>query len=136
MKHPIRQIRSGRRGIAATEFAVCLPVLMLLLLGMLEACSMIFIKQSLASAAYEGAHTAVAPGATATDVRRACLDLLTDRRVRGASVSVLPGDPLGVPEGQFMEVHVSAGTDANSLLPLRFFRGRTLTASASMMKEI
>lgn len=118
---------------------MCLPALILLLLGMLgmlEACSMIFIKQSLACAAYEGAHTAVAPGATAADIRRACLDVLADRRVRGASVDVLPGDPRSVAEGRYIEVRVSTGTDANSLLPLKFFRGRTLTVTASMMKEV
>ncbi len=115
---------------------MCLPALILLLLGMLEACSMIFIKQSLACAAYEGVHTAVSPGATAADIRRACLDVLADRGVAGASVDVLPGDPQGVAEGRFIEIRVSTGTDANSLLPLRFFRGRTLTASASMMKEV
>ena len=61
--HRKRHYRRRRHGAAATEFAVCLPVLMLLLLGMLEACTMIFLKQSLAVAAYEGGHTALAADA-------------------------------------------------------------------------
>ncbi len=42
-----------RRGVAATEFAVCLPIIVLLVLGTIEACSLIFLKQTLAIA--EGA---------------------------------------------------------------------------------
>ncbi len=36
------------------EFAVCLPVIMVLLLGSMEATSAIFVKQALATSAYEG----------------------------------------------------------------------------------
>jgi Flp pilus assembly protein TadG len=39
--------RQTRRGVAATEFAVCLALIMILLLGTLEASTMIFLKQSL-----------------------------------------------------------------------------------------
>ena len=39
-----------------------------LVIGTIEACSMIFLKQSLAVAAYEGARTAIVPGTTQADV--------------------------------------------------------------------
>ncbi|MEM9660354.1 MAG: TadE/TadG family type IV pilus assembly protein, partial [Planctomycetota bacterium] len=39
--------RSTRCGLAVTELAVCLPVVVLLVLAMIEACTMIFLKQSL-----------------------------------------------------------------------------------------
>lgn len=126
----------NRRGVAAAEFAVCLPVLVLLLMGSIETCSMIFVKQSLACAAYEGVRTGLQPNATAADIRRACLDLLSDRNVRGASVTVTPADPRRAREGEFIQVRVSAASAANAVTPLRFFRGRTLEATASMMKEI
>ncbi|MGI9456232.1 MAG: TadE/TadG family type IV pilus assembly protein [Aeoliella sp.] len=126
----------NRRGVAATEFAVCLPVIVLLVLGMIETCSMIFVKQSLAVAAYEGAHTAVKDQATAAEVRATCNSILADRRVNAATVSVLPNDLPGTPPGDFMTVRISAPSDQNGLLPLRFFRGKTLEASAVIMKEI
>ncbi len=75
-----RNANLARRGVAAAEFAVCLPVMVLLVLGMVETCSMVFLKQSLAVAAYEGAHTAVKPGATSADVRAVCDNILRDRR--------------------------------------------------------
>lgn len=52
----IKLMRPGknRRGLAAIEFAICLPVLALLVFGSLEATAFIFLKQSLHVAAYEG----------------------------------------------------------------------------------
>lgn len=132
-----RRYRSNdRQGVAATEFAVCLPILVLLLLGMIESCSMIFLKQSLACAAYEGAHTAVMPGASAADVQRTCEAILADRRVQGAVVDVTPANLDRVDEGEYMQISVSAPTDRNSFLPGRFFQGQTLSSTAVMMKEI
>ena len=49
-----KQHRGERRGVAAVEFAVCLPVIILLVFGAIEASSFIFLKQSLNVAAYEG----------------------------------------------------------------------------------
>lgn len=132
----VPKAKPTRRGVAAAEFAVCLPVLVLLLLGMLECCTMIFLKQSLAVAAYEGAHTALAPGATEADVQRVCQGILADRRVRGGAVQLAPGSLNQVREGQYFEVRVTAPTDVNAILPARFFRGRVLESSAVMMKEL
>ncbi|MEM1303328.1 MAG: TadE family protein [Planctomycetota bacterium] len=136
MRQQSATTRSTRRGVAATEFAVCLPVMILLLLGMIETCSAIFLKQSLAVAAYEGAHTAVVPGATAADVRRVAEGVLADRRVQGGSVDVLPSGLDAIAPGQPIEVRVSAPSDGNTLISGRFFRGRTLTSTAVFVKEI
>lgn len=133
---PVQRRSTDRRGVAAAEFAVCLPVLILLLLGMIETCSMIFLKQALACAAYEGAHTAVLADATAADVRTVADGILADRRVRGGTVEVIPNNLPGLAAGEFFEIRVSAPTDRNSILPGRFFRGQTLRSSAVFMKEI
>ena len=125
-----------RRGVAATEFAVCLPVLVLLVLGMIECCTMIFLKQSLTVAAYEGVRTALEDRAASTDVRRTSQQILTQRRVQGGSIAVNPADITAAPVGQYITVTVSAPADRNSVIPGSFFRGRTLSASATMMKEL
>jgi len=124
-----------RRGVAATEFAVCLPVLMLLLLGSIECCSMIFLKQALSVAAYEAGHTAVLPDANAAAARRSGEEVLTDRNVRGATVQLIPADLGAVAVGDYFEVRASAPTDDNRILPLSFFGGRRLAASAFFMRE-
>lgn len=127
--------RRNRRAVAATEFAVCLPVIVLLMLGMIEACSMIFLKQSLSVAAYEGAHTAVKPGATSAEVRTTCETILGDRRVRSANIEVAPADVEAIPVGEFMTVRISAPSRDNAVLPLRFFRGSNIESAAVVMKE-
>lgn len=125
-----------RRGVAAAEFAVCLPVMVLLLTGMIETCSMVFLKQSLAVAAYEGAHTAVKPNATTADVRATCQSILADRRINDADIQVTPAEILGLAPGEYMTIRITAPSNSNGVLPLRFFRGVTIDASAVVMKEI
>ncbi len=125
-----------RRGIAAAELAVCLPVMVLLTLAMIETCTMIFLKQSLSVAAYEGAHAAIAPGTTTAQARAVADSILRDRRVNAATVEFFPRRLESVREGEFFEVRVSAPSDRNAVLPGRFFRGRTLTSSAKFVMEL
>lgn len=131
-----RPTHTPRRGVAATEFALCLPIMVLLVVGMIETCSMVFLKQSLAVAAYEGAHTAVRPGATTADVQSTCEGILRDRRIDGATVTVAPGEVSDIPAGDYMTIRIAAPSDQNNVLPLKFFRGTTIDASAVVMKEI
>jgi Flp pilus assembly protein TadG len=124
-----------RRGVAAAELAVCLPVVVLIVIATIEACSMVFLKQSLTVAAYEGVRTALVEGATDTSVRATCERILRDRRVEGAAVTVEPSNFGALEPGDYVDVTVTAPCDTNSVAPNTFYRGRTLTATASMMIE-
>ncbi|HYO24039.1 MAG TPA: TadE/TadG family type IV pilus assembly protein [Lacipirellulaceae bacterium] len=135
MPNPCRTQVAPRRGVAASELAVCLPVIVLLVLGMIEACTMIFLKQSLTVAAYEGTRAAIVPGATSADVRAACNQVLADRRVRGGTVTLTPADITSLQPGQYVDVTVSAPCSSNTVAPHKFFSGRTLSAVGSMMIE-
>lgn len=125
-----------RLGVAAAELAVCLPVIVLMVVATIEACSMVFLKQSLTSTAYEGVRTALVKGATASDVMSTCNQILTDRRIQGAEVSVVPSDIPGLNPGQFVDVTITAPCDQNTVVPNGFYRGRTMSATASMMIEL
>jgi Flp pilus assembly protein TadG len=124
-----------RRGVAAAELAVCLPIVVLLVLATIEACSMIFLKQSLTVASYEGVRTALVQGATAQDVQAACDQVLSDRRVVGASVSVNPPKIDTLNPGDLVNVTVVAPCASNSIIPVMFYQGKTLENTASMMIE-
>jgi hypothetical protein len=130
--------RRGRsrqsRGVAAAELAVCLPVVVLLVIATTEACSAIFLKQSLTVAAYEGVRTALAQSDAAT-VQATCDQILSDRKVKGGNVTLSPADISRLQPGDYIDVTVTAPCDANSLVPTTFYRGRTLSATASMMVE-
>jgi hypothetical protein len=131
-----RRSRCGRRrGVAAAEFAVCLPVLVLLVLATIEACTMIFLKQSLTVASYEGVRTALVSGATPQDVRTSCEQVLSDRNIQGAVVTLVPANITDLEPGDSVDVIVTAPCGDNTVLPMMFYRNRTMSATASMMIE-
>ena len=125
----------SRTGVAAAELAACLPVIILLVLAMIECCTMIFLKQSVTVAAYEGVRTAVEHNATPAEVRGKCEGILNDRRVQQGTITISPANFETIPPGRYIEVTVSAPAGANSVIPGSFFRGRNLSGSAEMMKE-
>ncbi len=131
-----RPRRAGKsRGVAAAELAVCLPVVVLIVIATIEACSALFLKQSLTVAAYEGVRTALAERQVSGSVQNACDQVLADRNVRGATVTISPANIAALQAGDFIDVTVSAPCDSNSVVPTTFYRGRTLSATASMMVE-
>jgi Flp pilus assembly protein TadG len=130
--------RAGQRnarGVAAAELAVCLPIVVLLVVATIEACSAIFLKQSLTVAAYEGVRMALVEGATVSNVQTACNQVLADRKIEGATVSVSPVGIEALQPGDYVDVTVTAPCSENSVVPANFYRGRTLSATASMMIE-
>lgn len=135
MKPFARKQNTSRRGAATAEFAVCLPVIVILVLGSIEATSMIFLKQSLTVAAYEGGRTAIVPDATAADVQAVCQQILTDRRVNNATITVTPSDLDSIAPGEFIRIEVNAACDDNAILPGRIFQGREMEGIAEFMKE-
>jgi len=130
-----RQRRTAHRGVAATEFAVCLPLIMVLLLGTLEASTMIFLKQTLSIAAYEGARTAITSNATVADVEGACNRILTQRSVADSSVAVSPSPLASQSVQSWITITVSAPASSNSVIQGLFYSSHTVSAHATMMKE-
>jgi Flp pilus assembly protein TadG len=128
-------MRRRRRGVATAELAVCLPVVVLLVLATIEACTMIFLKQSLTVAGYEGARAALVKDATAAEVQDACKQVLADRRVTGATVSLNPAKIENLKPGDRVDVTVEAPCAANSVIPIMFYQGNTLETTTSMMIE-
>lgn len=125
-----------RRGVAAVEFAVCLPLLVLLFISMTECCTMIFLKQSLTIASYEGMRKALQGGTSLEAVDRTCQNILENRNVKGYTISVSPDDWQDLRPGEYFTVTASAPTAPNGVLPIRLFRGMTLSGAATMMKEL
>jgi hypothetical protein len=114
---------------------VCLPIVILLVVATIEACSAVFLKQSLTVAAYEGVRTALMEGATAGNVQAACNQVLADRTIDGGTITVSPSDIASLKIGEYVNVTVSAPCDENSVVPANFYRGRRMSATASMMIE-
>ena len=124
-----------RHGVAAAETAVCLPVIVLLVFGSIEASSQIFLKQSLNVAAYEAVRTATAAGGDNADANVRGRAILDSRGVSGATVRFPNGDVSGVGRGDLFAVEVSAPTASNSPLLGQFLPDRVLTARVVMTRQ-
>jgi len=79
--------------------------------------------------------TAIDENATSASVQAACDQILADRRIKGATVTLKPSNIAALNPGDFIDITVSAPCASNSLVPTTFYRGRTLSATASMMIE-
>jgi Flp pilus assembly protein TadG len=124
-----------RRGIAAVEFAMVLPVIVLVLFGVLELACMIHVQGALLNASREGARHAITRRATSGSVSEICHQSLKHAAVKHATVNVSP-DPATAPPGTLINVRSSADYLANSWLPgSGFFRGTSLSTEVAMRKE-
>lgn len=135
---PNRGRRRSRRnrlsGLAVVELAVCLPIIVILVLGSIEACTMVFLKQGLHVAAYEGARTAIDPTSTNARVIERCEQILSERNIRGATIDLGGEDLESLPRGSEISVTVEAPVTLNCRLLTGLVRG-SVQASAIMVKE-
>jgi len=137
-----RSIRNNRRtrrsrirkGVAAVELGLCLPIIVLFCLGSLEACTMIYLKQTLSVAAYEGMRAGLQTAATDANVAAASNAILTSRNVQGGTVTVGPGPVEDQPIQTWVTVTVQAPAATNSVIS-SFYSSQIISASATMMKE-
>ncbi|MFK7738553.1 MAG: TadE/TadG family type IV pilus assembly protein [Pirellulaceae bacterium] len=124
-----------RKGAAVVEFAIVLPVFVLIVLGTIESVSMIFVQQGVKIAAYEATRVALVNGTTSGEVQATADQILNDRGITNASLTVTPSDFQGSSYGTPITVSVDVSCDANSIVAPFFFSGRTMSASVCMMKE-
>ena len=97
---------STPEGIATVELAVCLPVIVLLLFGSMQACDLIYLRHSITTAAYEGSLELSRHDATTASVQARIDQVLGFRGVTdgtaklqpaGVSIAELnPGEPVTV----------------------------------------
>jgi Flp pilus assembly protein TadG len=127
--------RSDRAGVSTVELAVCLPVVLLLVIGCIECSGMIFVKQTLSASAYEGVRVAINPDAKKRDVVRRCKEVLKARNVKDATIQVVPANLRQVRPGEKIEVKVTAPSSTNRFIPAKFVNDVTITSNAIMLKE-
>ena len=123
------------KGAVTVEFAVCLPVVIVLVFGAIEASSFIFLKQSLNAAAYEGVREAIRNTGTSADGQRLAENVLSSRSVEQFAINFPTGPSESTQRGEPVVIEVSAPAGPNSPLLGQFINSRTITARAVMMKE-
>ncbi len=131
---------SNRKGAAAVELALCLPVLVSLYFGTLETCNLMFTQARMQAATYESARLATRPttsttmAATAGAVQSNCTSLLSQLGVQGATVTISPGSLSGLAPQTPVTVSVSVPLASNSLTSV-VLGSMTLNASTTMVVE-
>ena len=117
-----RSCRSGTRGrfragAAAVEFAVCLPVLITVVLGSIEASNLIHVQHALKTAAYEAARTAGKDSAaTSSELTSLAQTILDVYHVKDGQVSITPDDLATVSTGGQVTVTVTAPMAVNRVV--------------------
>ena len=129
-----KQAKARRKGVAVVEFAVCLPILVIIVLGSIECTSMIFLKQSLNVVAYEGIREAIRNDATTSSALARANEVVAERSINSTSVVFEPASIDGLDRGDPIRIRVSAPCTNNSVFKLNFFSG-SLEATAFMIRE-
>lgn len=135
LKKRLRIGRPRRRGAAIVEFTVCLPIIIIIVFGAIEAASLLFLRQALIQSAYEGVKVAIQASAENSDVLAAAESVAAGRRLNGMSMTLEPSDVSAVTAGETIRVTISAPGDNNSLIQFGLFKNRTVSARAAMVKE-
>ena len=127
--------KQDRKGAAVAELAICLPAIVLLVMGAIECCSMIFLRQSLHITAYEGVRVAIKENTDSTQVWNRCQRVLSERGINDSAIVISPAETEFQARGTPISVQVTAPCSSNNALPLQFFGSQQMSATATMVKE-
>jgi len=104
--HQLRRAKNSRRGAAMIEFALCLPILLLLVFSIIELGRALMVHQILTNGAREGARLAVIPGSTDAQVFDKIDTYMNNAGISGFSRTVTPSIASASP-GDQLTVDVS-----------------------------
>jgi Flp pilus assembly protein TadG len=122
-----------RRGAAAVEFAMTVPILFLLLFSAVEISRMNMVWQSANNAAYEAARSCVVPGATATEGRNAGLAVLQNCGVSGGSVTISPSTILN--DTPDVTATVSIPFNSNTWIKPFYSKNKSVQVTCKMARD-
>lgn len=132
----MRRASNRREGIATSEMAICLPILILLTLATLETCTVIFLKETITIGAYEGARVGIRKQGTDAQVAAKVASFLESRGISFDSDFIEMSSP-GFDNAADLEnitVTVNVPCDGNTYSGW-IFTGRNVSASVTMRKE-
>ncbi|APZ93200.1 Flp pilus assembly protein [Fuerstiella marisgermanici] len=129
------------------EMAVCFPIFMLILLGIMEFGRALMVSQLLASASREGCRTAIVDGSTNSDVETKVKNhvtsmvgcLASDVTVEIVVTSIQTGNEIAslavAEQRDLIEIDVTVPFNSISYSGGRFLNGQTIRGQCAMRKE-
>lgn len=139
-----RNSQENRRGAALVEMAVCLPVFLTIMLGIIELGRAIMVGQLVTNAAREGARLAIVDGSTNSQVTDAVKNFLTgaagvsagDVTVTITVSSASAGNQVSAAAPRdLITVNVSVPFAKVSYLPPKYMGDKSLTGTSAMRHE-
>ena len=130
--------RSGskrRYGAAAIEFALVMPVYLIVLLGLLEFARLGMALQIMSTAAREGCRIAALPNHTAADAQTRVNAVLAGSGIPATTITLSPTDPSTATGGTPITLTMSIPFSQVSWLGTATFMNTTIHASASFTSE-
>ena len=144
--HPPK-LSKRRRGAAMVEMAVCFPIFMLMLLGIIEFGRALMVSQLLTAAAREGCRVAIIDGATEGDVETEIRNMVTgsvgcqttavqvDIVVTAISNGAIVNDLANADQRDLIKIDITVPFSAVSITAGRFLNGNNLRGQCAMRKE-
>jgi len=130
-----QRLRSKRSyGAVAVEFAICVPLLFLLLFGCYEMARANLMKHAAESAAYEGARVGIIPGASEEEVREATAFIMTTVGVNTFTIDV-QNNPSPDGENEFVTVEIQVPFQENFRLGTFFIEDPTFRGECTLKRE-
>ena len=118
-----------RAGATTVEFALIVPIILVIFVGSLEMTRLNFIRHSASNAAYEGARKAIVPGSTTEQARGEALRLMTAVGVSKGVNATVTSDVSST------TVTVSVPVSENSWGAARFSKGMIISQSCTLSRE-
>ncbi|GAB5443636.1 MAG: hypothetical protein Fues2KO_39850 [Fuerstiella sp.] len=138
---------ADRKGAAMVEMAVCFPIFMLMLLGVIEFGRALMVSQMLTNASREGCREAIIDGATKSsvesDVRQMVVDTVgcdgTDVAINVVVTSESSGAEIAnledAEQRDLIQIDIMVPFNAISYSGGRFLNGSNLRGRCAMRKE-
>lgn len=129
----MRRSHAARRGAVLVEFAVTLPLALLVFFAAFEFCRAAMVRHTVDDAVYEGARAGILPGATVEDVRFATNQTLATIGLVATDVEVQP--TALAEETPAVTVRVRVPMDSNGYVAPLFLGGVVIDRSFTMRRE-
>lgn len=129
------QLTENRRGVSAVEFAIVLPVIVLLFLGAMEVGRVVMVQHALQEAAHAGCRVYMSGESTADDARKVIDSSLKEAGINGYNIDFSPAKDEVTDFLEPMTVSVTVPYSSVAWTSSRFMGNRNMTASATMPSD-
>ena len=129
-----RWLQRSRRGAAAVEFALCVPILLTVVFAIIEFSRLLQIQHTAREAALEGARTGITLDATTATTQARATSILSMAGIKNGTITITP-NPL-VYSSTGVSVTVSVDPAGNSWFIKFLPAGNPIQATVSLSREV